>query len=79
VVLALEKIPEGVDLAYAQVIERASAKELRGFFAKHISTNAKIITDEWKGYKIPLKNEYPELEQRQSNEWNAYIDLHVIS
>lgn len=76
VVLALEKIPEGVGRAYAQVIENASAKEFRGFFSKHISTNAKIITDEWKGYG-PLKKSYPGLEQRKSNDGNAFIDLHI--
>lgn len=76
VVLALEKLSEGVGRAYAQVIESASAKEFKGFFAKHISKNAKIITDEWKGYS-PLKKEYPSLEQRKSNDGNALIDLHV--
>jgi len=76
VVLALEKLPEGVGRAYAQVIERASANEFRVLFANHISKNAKIITDEWTGYK-PLRTEYPHLEQRKSNDGNAFIDLHV--
>lgn len=46
VILALEKLSDGVGRAYAQVIEHASAKEFRGFFDNHISKNAKIITDE---------------------------------
>lgn len=76
VVLALEKLSEGVGRAYAQVIERASAKEFRVFFDKHISKNAKIKTDEWKGYS-PLKKEYPGLEQRKSDDGNSFVDLHV--
>ena len=76
VVLALEKLSEGVGRAYAQVIESASAKEFRVFFDKHISKSAKIQTDEWKGYG-PLKKEYPGLEQRKSDDRNSFIDLHV--
>jgi hypothetical protein len=56
VVLALEKLPDGVGRAYAQVIENASAKEFKKFFHKHISKDAKIITDKWRGY-TPLKKE----------------------
>jgi hypothetical protein len=76
VVIALEKLSDGVGRAYAQIIEHASAKEFKGFFDKHISKSAKIITDEWKGYS-PLKKEYPGLEQRKSNAGNSFIDLHV--
>lgn len=75
-VLALEKIHDVVGRAYAQVIERASAKEFRVFFEKYISMNAKIITDEREGYS-PLNKEYPGLEQRPSNKGYAFIDLHV--
>lgn len=32
--------------------------------------------DEWTGYN-PLRTEYPHLEQRKSNDGNAFIDLHV--
>jgi ISXO2-like transposase domain len=76
VVLGLEKLPDGVGRAYAQVINRASAKEFKGFFDNHISKNAKIVTDEWTGYG-PLKKEYPGLEQRKSDEGNGFIDLHI--
>ena len=76
VVLALEKLPTGVGRAYAQVIENASAKEFRKFFTKYITTEAKIITDEWLGYS-PLKKEYPGLEQRKSEDGNAFIDVHM--
>lgn len=76
VVLALEKLPTGVGRAYAQVIDNASAKELRKFFGKFISKDANIIADEWSGYK-PLRNEYPGLEQRKSANGKNFEDLHL--
>ena len=76
VVLALEKLPNGVGRAYAQVIENASAKEFRPFFSKHITKDAHIITDEWRGYS-PLKKDYTRLEQRKSEDGVAFIDLHM--
>lgn len=76
VVLALEKLPDGVGRAYAQIVENASAKEFKVFFDKHISKSAKIITDEWRGYS-PLRKDYPGLEQRKSDNGNAFIDLHI--
>ena len=76
VVLALEKLPNGVGRAYAQIIENASAKEFKVFFDKHISKSAKIITDKWRGYS-PLIKDYPGLEQRKSENGNAFIDLHI--
>ena len=76
VILGLEKLPDGVGRAYAQVINRASAKEFKSFFDNHISKNAKIITDEWTGYG-PLKGDYPGLEQRKSEDGKGFIDLHI--
>lgn len=76
VVLGLEKLNEGVGRAYAQVIDRASAKEFKGFFENHISRSATVLTDEWRGYG-PLKADYPYLEQRKSDDGNAFIDLHI--
>lgn len=76
VVLALEKLPDGVGRAYAQIIENASAKEFKVFFNKHISKSAKIITDEWRGYS-PLSKDFPYLVQRKSDNGNAFIDLHI--
>ena len=76
VVLALEKLPDGVGRAYAQLIKRASAKEFKKFFKNHISKDAKIITDQWRGY-TPLKKEYTNLEQRLSEKGKAFQDVHV--
>jgi hypothetical protein len=75
-VLALEKLPDGVGRAYAQIIENASAKEFKVFFDKHISKSSKIITDEWRGYS-PLIKDYPGLIQRKSDSGNAFIDIHI--
>ena len=76
VVLALEKLPDGVGRAYAQLIENASAKEFKPFFKKYISKDAKIVTDEWRGYS-PLKKDYKNLEQRSSEKGKAFKDVHV--
>jgi transposase-like protein len=76
VVLALEKLPDGVGRAYAQLIDKASAKEFKKFFKKHISKDASIITDKWRGY-TPLKKEYKNLEQRLSENGKAFKDIHI--
>lgn len=64
VIVALEIVTDGVGRAYAQVIEDASSLSFRPFFEKYISKDAKVVTDEWKGY-LPLKDEY-QIEQRKS-------------
>jgi hypothetical protein len=76
VLLALEKIRDGVGRAYAQIIENASSDEFRPFFNSYIDVEANIITDEWKGY-LPLKNEYPNLKQLPSKEGENFPDLHI--
>lgn len=67
VVLALEKVTDGVVRAYARQIESSSSKEFLPFFESYISKDAKIITDKWRGY-IPLKKEYLRLEQIESKD-----------
>lgn len=77
VVIALEVLKEGgVGRAYAQVIDSASAKEFKPFFNAHISKEASIVTDEWKGY-LPLKKEYPLLQQLPSNKGANFKQLHI--
>ncbi|MDD4592297.1 MAG: IS1595 family transposase [Parabacteroides sp.] len=76
VIVALEIIEKGVGRAYAQVIERASAKEFKPFFNAYISQETQVITDEWKGY-LPLMKDYKKLEQRPSNKGANFKELHI--
>jgi hypothetical protein len=76
VVLALEKVKEGVGRAYAQIIEHASAEEFEPFFKNYIDTRAVVITDEWTGY-LPLKKAYKNLKQIPSNDGKNFPDLHI--
>ena len=76
VVVALEKVKDGVGRAYAQVIEHASANEFAPFFEAYISKSANVITDEWNGY-LPLKKNYPALKQVPSNDGKGLPDLHI--
>jgi len=80
VVIALEVLKEGgVGRAYAQVIDSASAKEFKPFFNAHISKEASIVTDEWKGY-LPLRKEYPLLRQLPSNKANfKQLHIHIMN
>jgi hypothetical protein len=76
-VVALEILEkEGVGRAYARVIDHASGKEFEPFFDDHISTDAKVVTDEWKGY-LPLKKKYPFLEQVTSEKGANFPELHI--
>ena len=76
VVVALEIVTDGVGRAYAQVIDDASAKSFRPFFTKYISKDAKVVTDEWKGYR-PLMDEY-QIEQRKSENGNSFPQTESI-
>jgi hypothetical protein len=76
IIVALEKVTEGVGRAYAQQIESSSAKEFTPFFNDYISKDAVIITDEWRGY-LPLKKNYPGLAQVPSNSGKNFLDLHI--
>ena len=75
VVVALEIVGNGVGRAYAQVIDNASAASFRPFFHKYISKDARIVTDEWNGYK-PLKNEYS-IEQQKSEDGRNFSQIHI--
>ena len=59
IVVAIEKTKNetGTKRAYAMRIENTSADELRKIFEAHISKDAHILTDKWKGYS-PLKEHY---------------------
>lgn len=75
-VVALEIVAGGVGRAYARIIEDASSVSLKPFFDAHIAKDAKIITDEWNGYK-PLKKNFPNLEQIKSDSGSNFPDIHI--
>ncbi len=76
VILALEKVKDGVGRAYAQIIEDASTTSLKPFFNCYIDKSSKVITDEWRGY-MPLKSEYAKMKQIPSKEGDNFPDLHI--
>ena len=78
VIVALEVLIDkgSVGRAYAKVIDHASGKEFKPFFNDYISHDANVVTDDWKGY-LPLKKEYPHLEQKLSNKGSNFPELHV--
>lgn len=76
VVVALEKVNEGVGRAYAKVIENSSSQEFKPFFEDYICKEAHIITDQWNGYS-PLKKDFPNLKQIPSKSGKNFPDLHV--
>jgi hypothetical protein len=53
VIVAPEKVKDGIGRGYAQIIKAASAEEFKPFFASYIRKKTKVITDEWLGY-LPL-------------------------
>lgn len=76
VLIALEKVKEGVGRAYAQIIEDASSETFKPFFNDYIDKSANVVTDEWKGYS-PLKSGYPNLKQIPSARGDNFPDLHI--
>lgn len=76
VAVALEILDEGAGRAYAQQIEHASGEEFKPFFNDFISRDASVVTDEWKGY-LPLKSEYPFLEQKPSKNGANFPEIHI--
>ena len=61
---------------YAMKIDDFSAKELRTIFNKHISKEAIITTDLWKGYR-PISKEY-NITQIPSNNGANFKALHTM-
>lgn len=65
-----------VKRVYVKAIDDYSAKSLTPIFEEHISTNAKIFTDKWRGYS-PLKTKY-NIEQRESKNGKNFKEMHVV-
>lgn len=61
---------------YVLKIKDFSAKSLRTIFDKHVSTDADITTDEWKGYR-PIMKEY-NIEQIPSDNGGNFKALHTM-
>jgi transposase-like protein len=65
-----------VKRVYVKAIDDYSAKSLTPIFEEHISTNAKIFTDKWRGYS-PLKKSY-DIEQKESNKGKNFKEMHIV-
>ena len=66
----------GIKRVYALKIDDYSSKSLKRIFDKHISTKAKIFTDNWKGY-VPLKKSY-NINQSLSNKGLGLPQMHIV-
>lgn len=75
VVFIIETKGRGISRAYGKVIENAGTKELRPFIKTHVKPEAKIITDQWRGYR-PLKKEYKNLKQVKSKKGKNFPKMH---
>jgi len=67
---------EKVKRVYIQAIEDYSAKSITPLFEQHISTEANILTDKWKGY-LPLTKRY-HIEQKASKGGKNFKTLHIV-
>jgi len=78
VVVGIERQGNKVSRVYAKVVPNASSPELKVFFDAYISPNAKVRTDNWKGY-TPLKEQYPLLKQIESGQKGCnFKDMHRV-
>jgi len=76
VIIALEYREGKPGRGYAKMIKDYSSKSLKPIFDVHISKEAKIVTDGWRGY-TPLKKSYPHFEQKLSNKGENFKMLHI--
>jgi len=76
-VCAVELTDDGkVKRMYSLNIDNYSAKELGKIFDKHISKEADVVTDKWKGYR-PLMKHYG-IRQIESNHGLNFMALHTM-
>lgn len=77
IVCAVELTDEGkVKRMYSIKIDNYSSKELKKLFTKHISKQATITTDSWKGY-TPLSKDY-KITQIESDNGLNFKALHTM-
>jgi hypothetical protein len=76
-ITAIELTKEGkVKRMYAMRIEDFSARSLQYMFVNHISRDAKVITDKWRGYR-PIAKAY-NIEQIESKGGLNFKALHTM-
>lgn len=76
VVVAIERDSKGIGRMYARVIKDGSNDSLKPFFEDHISPQAEVKTDQWKGY-TPLAEDFPNLHQVPSGKKGKnFPDMH---
>lgn len=76
-ICAVELTDDGkVKRFYAMKIKDFSEKSLRTIFDKHIGSNAKVTTDEWKSYK-PIAKDF-DITQILSNNGLNFKALHTM-
>jgi len=77
IIASVELTQEGnIKRVYALKINDYSSKSLGKLFEKHISTDANIDTDKWKGYR-PLMKEY-NITQSLSDKGQGMPQMHII-
>lgn len=77
VVCAVQLTDDGkVKRMYSMKIENYSSKELRKLFDAHISPDAEVITDKWRGY-LPLMKEF-NIIQEKSNGGLNFNAIHTM-
>ena len=77
IIASVELTKEGnIKRVYALKINDYSSKSLGKLFEKHISTDANIDTDKWKGYR-PLMKEY-NITQSLSDKGQGMPQMHII-
>lgn len=76
VVMALEYREGKPGRGYAKIIEDYSSISLRPIFDDHIRKDASVVTDGWSGYS-PLKEHFPKLKQRLSDNGQNFTMLHI--
>ena len=59
----------------AQIIDRATSKNIGAFMEKNVLKSAVVKTDKWRGYS-PMKKEYPKLEQKENKRGKGLFAFH---
>lgn len=65
----------GIKRVYALKIDNYSSKSLEKIFKKHISKDARVRTDNWKGYR-PIMRDY-NISQSKSNNGASMPEMHI--